>query len=348
MGSTPSSSTVLVVDDDQGLARLITKSLARDGFAVATAATAGAALAWLDRNQADLVLLDLKLPDLPTPVIINQLAKGKHPAPFIIITGQGDERVAVEMMKQGAADYLVKGGDFLELMPAVVERAIARIRREKEHRQLERDILRISEMERQRIGQDLHDGLCQHLAGIECMSQALEEKLARKSKADAARAGEIARLVRQAISQTRSVARGLSPVVVDAAGLMSALQELATATESRFQTACAFCCETPVQLDDNAMAVHLYRIAQEAVGNAIKHAQAKRIEVRLATDAGKIVLEVRDDGLGIPADPRRTGMGLRTMNYRAGMIGATLAVRKLPAGGTSVVCSLQQPSQLST
>jgi two-component system sensor kinase FixL len=180
-----------------------------------------------------------------------------------------------------------------------------------ERKRLEREILEISEREQRRIGHDLHDGLCQHLAGIEMMSQVLEQKLSSRSRDAARRAGEIAKNVRDAISQTRSLARGLSPVTLESEGLMSALQELAENTGTIFHVVCRFDCNPPVSVADHAVATHLFRLAQEAVANAIKHGRAKRISIRLTGERGRVVLKVDDDGAGFPAD-----------------------------GGTSVICSV--------
>src|SRR5690242_5720627 len=134
-----------------------------------------------------------------------------------------------------------------------------------DRKRLEREVLEISEREQQRIGQDLHDGLCQDLAAIELMSQVLEQKLAPKSKAAATRAGEIARHVRDAISQTRLLARGLSPVTLQSEGLDSGLLELAANTEKMFGVVCRFESSGAVTIREPAVATHLYRIAQEAV-----------------------------------------------------------------------------------
>ena len=206
-----------------------------------------------------------------------------------------------------------------------------------ERKRLEREILEISEREQRRIGQDLHDGLCQHLAGIELMSQVLEQKLARRSKAGAIRAGEIAKNVRDAISHTRLLARGLSPVTLDSEGLMSALQELALNTEKIFHIVCRFDCNPPVMVSNHAAATHLFRLAQEAISNSIKHGKARRILIRLKEHHGRLALSIIDNGLGLPARLRRSkGMGLRIMQSRAGMIGGTLNVERNAAGGTSV------------
>jgi PAS domain S-box-containing protein len=213
-----------------------------------------------------------------------------------------------------------------------------------ERRRLEEEVLNISEQEQRRIGQDLHDSICQQLAGIELMSQALEQVLASKSKKHAGQAAQIAAHVREAITQTRMLAHGLCPVVLESEGLMSALQELAHSTAKMFSLDCVFRCDHPVQIHDNAIATHLYRIAQEAVSNAIKHGRASRIEIGLAAEADRVFLAVKDDGCGIPATPPRTGAGLRIMQYRAGMIGGSVIIQRGVPSGTTVACSVHQPS----
>lgn len=593
---------IFVVDDDHGLLRLVEKALQREGFATATAALFQDAMAWLQDHQPDLMLLDLKLGDVEGKELIDQLDAAGRSVPFIIITGQGDERVAVAMMKRGALDYLVKDVDFLQFVPEVVRRALGQLERDRkltaaeealrhseanlaraqqiahlgsfelnvppspadyrseeifrilgvepsqaasldqheiermihpadlseyrtviartlqdaapfdfeyriirpdgsvrhlqsvgepvveggrvtklvgillditerkqaeealrrehafssaildtsaalvvvldregcvvrfnraceqttgysasevrgkrfdplfvlpeemdavkavfdrlrsgrlpsrhenfwrtrdggrrliswsnsvlldedraveyvisigidvtERSRLEQEILQISELEQRRIGQDLHDGLCQHLAATELMSEILEQKLARKSKADAARVAEIALQVREAISQTRLLARGLSPVVVESEGLMSALQELADSTARMFRVTCVFECSAPVLIDDHTAATHLYRIAQEAISNAIRHGKAKRIVISLARTAERITLRIKDNGSGLRKDPGRAkGIGLRIMQYRAGMMGATLSVQNDAEGGASVSCSVPVPGR---
>jgi signal transduction histidine kinase len=234
----------------------------------------------------------------------------------------------------------------------MVRRAVGQLERdrrlvsaEQERKKLEQQILEISEREQRRIGQDLHDGLGQHLAGIELMMQSLEQRLAGKSKAEAVQAGKIAQHVRDAIRQTRSLARGLSPVELDANGLMSALHELAVNVQNMFRVTCTFRCDKPVLMAENAVATHLFRIAQEAVSNAIKHGQATRIEIALTALPERLMLAVKDNGCGITADASRAkGMGLRIMHYRAAVIGGSLAVQRDPNGGTTVVCSIRRPN----
>jgi len=208
-----------------------------------------------------------------------------------------------------------------------------------EHKRLEEEVLRIGEMERRRIGQDLHDGICQQLAGIEFKLQALAENL--PAKIQAAQAAQIAGHVRDAIAQTRSLAHGLSPVVLEAEGLMSALTELAEGTVKLFDVQCKFVNHAPVLIHNHTAATHLYRIAQEAVGNAIKHGKAKNVEIELAEEPQRIVLTVKDNGTGFtPRSGGGKGMGLRIMQYRASLIGARVLLQPQTSGGLAVICFL--------
>jgi len=217
-------------------------------------------------------------------------------------------------------------------------------------KQLEREILEVSDREQRRIGHDLHDGLCQHLAGIEMLGQVLEKKLTPKFKDGAARAGDIARLVRDAIVQTRALARGLSPVTLESEGLASALHEHALNMEIIFGIRCRFEYEARAPVPNHAMATHLFRLAQEAVSNAVKHGKATDITIRLQADAGGIYLEVADNGAGFDPEqtPPATGMGLRIMQFRAGMIGGTLNLERRAGGGMSVRCHAPGPATAAT
>jgi two-component system CheB/CheR fusion protein len=208
-----------------------------------------------------------------------------------------------------------------------------------ERKRLEKENLEISEREQRRIGQDLHDGLCQQLAGIEMLSQVLAHKLEPQSANEAARAAEIAGAIRDAIGQTRLLARGLSPVTLEAEGLMSALAELADNTEKMFQVRCAFDCPEVIKFNDHAAATHLFRIAQEAVSNAIKHGKARNISIQMRAEAEGVSVRVTDDGGGFPKKfSGDSGMGLRIMQARIGMVAGTLRVEHNPAGGVTVFC----------
>ncbi len=209
----------------------------------------------------------------------------------------------------------------------------------KDRKRLEKEILDISGMEQRRIGQDLHDGLSQELTGIAFLAKVLEQKLSVKSISEVAQVKKIVELVNQTIAETKGLARGLYPVELESNGLMSALQELASNTEKIFDVSCHFNCDQPILIHDHVMATHLYRIAQEAVNNAVKHSGTKHIYIRLLRHADKIVLEIKDEGIGIPSKIKKSkGMGLRIMSYRAEMINASLNVERDEERGTTVRC----------
>ena len=207
-----------------------------------------------------------------------------------------------------------------------------------ENKRLEREIQEISESEKRRIGQDLHDGLGQYLTGIACMVKVVEQKLASRDLTEANDVKKITAMVNETITQARDLARGLCPVELENNGLQAALTELASRV-SRTNVNCVVKAPTFTKVYDNAAAIHLYRIAQEAVNNAIKHGRSKNITISLNTQNNQVELTVQDDGCGFPkTQPKRGGMGLRVMNYRAGMIGATVAVAAGPECGTLVRC----------
>lgn len=214
-----------------------------------------------------------------------------------------------------------------------------------ERKQLESEVLQISEREQQRIAQDLHDGLGQLLSGTVHLTNVLQLELAEQALPEAAEALRITDLLNQAVAEARSLARGLYPVRPEPNGLMAALQELASRTQQLFRVPCSLCCREPVLISNNAVATHLYRIAQEAITNALKHGQARHIGLGLAASARRIVLSVTDDGIGFPASqPNRKGMGIRIMQYRAGMIGGALAIQSRAKPGVSITCTVHRPA----
>lgn len=472
----PNPPCILIVDDDPGVVRLLERVLGREGFTTLAAGSGREVLALPEASRPDLMLLDLKLSDMAGAGLVERMGGLGTRLPFVVITGQGDERVAVEVMKLGALDYLVKDERFLEFVPAVVRRCLVQLERDRklaqaeealrrsesnlaraqrlarlgsyevclepggvdywseetwrilglevrdappplaellsgrvhpgdqdrvrqglqrsletgrpyelefrmvrpdgavrtvlcagevawseergrrvgrvvgtildltERRELEREVLEISEREQRRIGHDLHDGLCQELAGIELRSRVLEQRLAvRGLREDSDQAGKLSRLVRETIAHTRSLARGLSPVMKNSEGLAAALQELATNTADLFHIGCELEGgeDRWSALADPVAAGHLYRIAQEAVSNAIKHGRARRVTIRLAGNPDVLTLSVRDDGVGFPeVMPAGVGMGMRVMRYRAGMISGELSVGRGQSGGTVVSCTV--------
>lgn len=207
---------------------------------------------------------------------------------------------------------------------------------------LERQLLAASEREQQRIGQDLHDGLGPHLAGVGLLSKALAEELAGTAPKSEATARRIATLIEEATAQARALARGLCPVALQSDGLAAALEQLATNSQRLFNIPCRF--QGPdVLVPDTLAANHLFRIAQEAVNNAVKHGAAHHVWITLAGQP-QLCLTVQDDGVGLPDQlPSRRGMGLHIMQFRADAIDAALTFSPRPAGGTIVTCSMNHP-----
>src|SRR5262245_10673828 len=217
-----------------------------------------------------------------------------------------------------------------------------------ERRQLERELIEISERERQRIGYDLHDTLGQHLAGIAFLSKVLEQQLTGRNAREATQAAQIVTFVNQAIEQARTLAGGLAPVTLETYGLVFALQELAASVEALFHCSCKVSSHHAIDITDHAVAMHLYRIAQEAVNNAIQHGQAQQITITLSVRAWGMTLMVHDNGVGFPpVAAQRHGMGLRIMHHRARMIGASLEVQRGTHGGACVICTLDNPALVS-
>jgi PAS domain S-box-containing protein len=208
-----------------------------------------------------------------------------------------------------------------------------------ERKSLEEAILEISATEQRRIAQDLHDGLGQFLTGIAFMSKVLEEKLSDKSLPETAEAAKIVKMVNQATEHTRQLARGLHPVAAEPFGLMSALKTWASEVEELFHIRCSFQCAKPLAIRDPNLATHLYRIAQEAVHNAIRHGKSKNIVVGLSGKFGTGTLAIKDDGDGFPKKQvGQPGVGLSIMNYRADMVGGAVKVQPNEDRGITVTC----------
>ena len=212
-----------------------------------------------------------------------------------------------------------------------------------EQHRLQRGILEVSELERRRIGQDLHDSLCQMLTATTFAMGALEERLATKNAAAAQSAHEIGELLRRANSEARNIARGLFPIELEAGGLIAAIQRLADEITQTGKARCEFICDPDVMIANPMQALHIYRITQEAVANALRHGAATTIVIVLKLANDQIFLEVANNGRDWPielaAPGQSPGMGLSIMAYRARMIGGTLQVCRGNPGGTMVELS---------
>ena len=212
-----------------------------------------------------------------------------------------------------------------------------------ERKRLEKEVLKISEEEQRRIGRELHDGLQQELVGMTFECQLLNKKLTGKSLPEADYTKRMRKLLNDAIDHTRDITRMLYPIDVESKELTLAIEQLATRIEHLFRISCPFKCNKAITVEDTEIAINIYRIAQEAITNAIKHGKADNISISLDANAGKITLTVKDNGVGLTADHLETeGMGLRIMKYRASVIGASLnIIADTKGSGTLVTCSFE-------
>jgi len=232
-----------------------------------------------------------------------------------------------------------------ELEERVHQRTATLTKEIQERTRLQKELLETSEQVQRQIGYDLHDGLCQHLTGTALAGHVLGQKLTAQSSPEAAEAARLVELIEEAIELTRTMARGLHPIEIQAGRLADSFQELADYACDRFKVSCQFECRQAAPLpgvNDVNVATHLYRIAQEAITNAVRHGKARHINVRIDSTNNALVLTVVDDGIGLPENTRDgKGLGLRIMAYRASMIGATFDIERLSSlGGTCVTCRL--------
>jgi two-component system, LuxR family, sensor kinase FixL len=209
-----------------------------------------------------------------------------------------------------------------------------------ERRRLEREVLEISAAERRSIGHDLHDGVGQHLAGTAFKAKLLQEMLRDTAPRLAAQAGEVVGLINAGIDQVRRLAHGLDPIEVEAAGLEAALSQLADDTRTVYRVACDFHCNQTVPSPEPVISLQLFRIAQEAVHNALEHGHAKSIQIALTASDSMACIDITDDGSGFSfaSKAHAGGLGLRIMKYRARTIGGFLLVDSKIGSGTRITC----------
>lgn len=208
---------------------------------------------------------------------------------------------------------------------------------------LEREILDVSAREQQRFGQELHDGLSQQLTGLKFKASLLEYQLQSKNLPEANDAKVISKLLNEATDEASNLARSVRPVEIESRGLMMALSELAACAEHAYGVKCVCSFRRPVFVHDNNVATHVYRIAEEAINNAVEHGEAT--EIRLALDETKehVALTVRHNGRGLPKDFQEDGgLALHIMRYRARMIGGAVEMRRESAHATVVSCTFQK------
>ncbi|MHC4662716.1 MAG: PAS domain S-box protein [Planctomycetota bacterium] len=215
-----------------------------------------------------------------------------------------------------------------------------------ERKRLEAEIIEISAREQRRIGQDLHDGLSQNLASISYLAGVLEKRLSSESHAEAGLIKEVCEIITQSVAQSRNLARTLQPVDPDSGGLVSSLRYLGQSTEKLFGISCKIDVDD-IEFQDFTIASNIYLIAHEAVYNAVKHAKAACIEIRMKLNKDNLTINIADNGVGLPDNLKeRKGMGLNIIKYRADLIGGILEVKNNPEGGTTVSCSFSDVSSI--
>jgi len=207
---------------------------------------------------------------------------------------------------------------------------------------LEKDIVVVSDHEQQRIGQDLHDGICQMLAAIGCATRILADDLRSRKIPEAEDANQIEESIQRTVLETRNLARGIFPVHVDRDGLSTALADLARITSQLTGVRIDVDASPGIDIDDPKDAMNLYRIAQEAVANAVRHGEATRISIRLEKGDGKLTLTIQDNGKGMvtPPSTHHKGMGLRVMRYRARCVNGDIQIRPGKDRGAIVSCQM--------
>jgi len=238
--------------------------------------------------------------------------------------------------------------DGLRQETAQRENALRTLEREIDERQrLERELARIGDEDRRRFGQDMHDGVCQQLTGAMLRCQALERRLTRGDLLPAEDLHALSTLLEEAIDEAHNVAQGLQPLEPEPGALVRALRKLAKRTQATGTLHCRFVATGETEMPDPTLAQHLYRIAQEAVSNAVRHAGADQITISLQGGADAVVLQVEDDGIGLPEALPTGGMGMRTMAFRAQIMDGTLTVEPAPNGGLRVVCRAPLPHEVT-
>lgn len=208
---------------------------------------------------------------------------------------------------------------------------------------LQRQLMEVSEKEQRRIGRDLHDSLSQQLGGIMFMGQVLLGNLRKRGLKESEDMDKLLAHLQNALAHTRELATGLYPALAKG-GLAAALNELAVAVGELYSVKATVRVAPGVDTSDETITIHLFRIVQEAVNNAIRHGRATRIAIRLFRKNGSVVLTVSDNGAGFPEKPNRKGIGLNIMEYRATSIGASFRVESQKGQGAVVTCVFPKPA----
>lgn len=331
--------TILLVEDMVGQRELLAALLELENINSFQAGNVEEGIDILGRESVDAVVSDIQLPGESGIDLLHKIRKTHENLPVIIITGYGSINSAIEALKLGAQDYLTKPlGDGSELIKSI-RRTVRHNRLKTEHQKLLEQLRQKEEKERNRLGNELHDVLCQDLASIAMLTSLIkknEEAGRPQNLEDINITHEIAI---KALSFTQRLARGLFPSVLEDNGLDAALEQLTRDQSSILKIPCNFKHSGNCSNYDREKALHLYRIAQEAINNAARNGHATEINVSLSCKGKNGVLRIDDNGRGIPCKTgNHNGMGLHIMRYRADMIGGKLEIKPRDKEGTCVCC----------
>jgi signal transduction histidine kinase len=371
---------VLFVEDSQPDAALLVRALDRGGFEPLweRVDTAQAMEVALRKEAWDLILCDHAMPSFSSPEALELLKRHGLDIPFIIVSGYIEEDTAVSAMQAGAHDYIMKDR-LARLVPAVRrelrEAAVRRARQKseeelrraheelelrverrtadlkaansklenviEERKRLENELLEIAENERRRIGFDLHDDLGQKLTGVSMMIKGLEQRLAAEQHSCLPDARKIHELMEEIIHHTHNLAHQFGSLDVKGDDLATVLKALAENVKTMFELPCSLTTKGSLPELQQNTTLQLYKIAQEAVSNAIKHGKATQVALGAVRHNDELIVSIKNDGVRFsPPSGVKNRMGLRIMNYRANTIGATLDIRPQEKAGTVVTCTL--------
>lgn len=245
-----------------------------------------------------------------------------------------------EAIKETLVHYIphLEGNEVLGIFVLIVDIT--------ERKSLELSMLAMAEERQRLIGQELHDNLGQQIAAIAYQAQVLKHRMAESGFAEtAAIADSIATAAHDAVVQCKHLARGLLPLELETHSIVVSLQQFAASIAGVYGISCDFICDREITIDDDYLAINLYRIAQEATHNAIDHGAAQHLTINLTTKAGLLSLSICDDGCGLSGSngdrEAKPGMGIRNMQYRANQIGAKLTLQDCPGGGTEVLVEMR-------
>ncbi len=353
---------ILLVDDLKNNLLALEGLLRRDDVEIFQATSGIAALELIMAHEFAVALIDVQMPIMNGFELAELMrgAKKTKTIPIIFVTATAlGERFSFKGYESGAVDFLLKPLDTfavqskvniflaldrqkkaLENQLATITNLHASLQQSKATREVEKEILDITQAEQRRFGSQLHDGLCQDLAGIMLVMKSLTQKMEREKSLDVADLKNVSTLLEGAVSQARDMARGLYPGELEGNSLVYMLKEL-TASRNLSGVACRFHCPEPIRISDNAIATHLYKIAQEGIANAVTHGKATAIEVRFVREQDHIVLTITDDGVGFDGDKKNAkGIGLKIMKNRAHIMGADLLIAPNTPHGVILTCTL--------